>query len=93
MKYLVFQTEQEALEAEAAISLAMGFAKPGINAASGEVNTEAITERWAIPQQIQDGRWVFPSYDENGVVWTELNDENGVVWTESNKVEDENILQ
>lgn len=67
MKYLVFQTEQEALEAEAAISSAMGFAKPGINAATGEVNTEAITERWAIPQQVQDGRWVFPSPDNTGI--------------------------
>ena len=67
MKYLVFQTEQEALEAEAAISSAMGFAKPGINAATGQLDNTAITERWAIPQQIQDGRWVFQSPDENGV--------------------------
>lgn len=93
MKYLVFQTKQEALEAEAAISSAMGFPKSGVNAATGQLDNTAITERWAIPQQINDGRWVLPSPDENGVVWTELNDENGVVWTESNKVEDENILQ
>ena len=67
MKYLVFETEQEAIEAEAVISSAMGFAKSGVNAATGEVNIEAITERWAIPQQIKDGRWVFPSSDDNGV--------------------------
>ena len=67
MKYLIFQTEQEALEAEAVISSAMGFAKPGINAATGQLDNTAITERWAIPQQIQDGRWVFSSPDENGV--------------------------
>jgi hypothetical protein len=25
------------------------------------------TERWAIPQQIVDGRWVIPSPDDTGV--------------------------
>ncbi len=67
MKCRIFSTEAEAIEAEAAISEAMGYAKPGINAATGEVVPDAVTTRWAVPQQISDGRWVFPSPDEQGV--------------------------
>lgn len=67
MKYLVFDTEAEAVAAEAQISTAMGYEKPGINAATGEVVPEAITLRWAVPQQIADGRWVFQSPDDEGV--------------------------
>lgn len=67
MKYRVFDTEAEALAEEAAISAAMGYSKPGINAATGEVVLDALTTRWAIPQQITDGRWVFPSPDDTGV--------------------------
>jgi hypothetical protein len=66
MKYRIFETEEEAIAAEAAISAAMGYAKPGINAATGEVVPDAITTRWAVPQQIQDGRWVFVSPDNVG---------------------------
>ena len=66
MKYLVFATEAEAVEAEAAISQAMGFSKPGINAATGEVVPDVLTVRWAVPQQIADGRWAFPSPDDEG---------------------------
>lgn len=81
MKYLVFETEQEAIEAEKQISLSMGFAKPGINAASGQLDNTAITERWAIPQQVQDGRWVFPSPDNTGIEaqdnwWPQNNNNN-----------------
>jgi hypothetical protein len=67
MKYLVFDTEQEALDAEASISRAMGYAKPGVNAATGEPVPDVLTLRWAIPRQIADGRWVFPSPDDEGV--------------------------
>lgn len=67
MKYRVFVTEQEALDAEQQISISMGYAKPGINAATGEIESDVLTIRWAIPQQIVDGRWVFPSPDEEGV--------------------------
>ena len=66
MKYRVFATEQEALDAEKAISDAMGYSKPGVNAKTGEVVPDALTVRWAIPQQIQDGRWVFVSPDDEG---------------------------
>ena len=79
MKYLVFETEQEAIEAEAAISLAMGYSKPGISAATGQLDNTAITERWAIPQQIKDGRWVIPSPDDSGEEagdWWETNRES-----------------
>lgn len=67
MKYRVFNTESEAIAAEAAISTAMGYSKPGVNAATGDVVADALTVRWAIPQQIADGRWVFPSPDNTGV--------------------------
>ena len=67
MKYRAFNTEPEATAAEAAISEALGYAKPGINAATGEIVPDVLTVRWAIPQQIADGRWVFPSPDDTGV--------------------------
>ena len=71
MKYRIFNTEAEAIAAEAAISASMGYAKPGVNAATGEVVSDVLTVRWAIPQQIQDGRWVFPSPDDDGVDYDE----------------------
>jgi hypothetical protein len=67
MKYKVFATEAEALAAEAAISESMGYAKAGVNAKTGETVPDVLTLRWAIPQQIVDGRWVFPSHDDDGV--------------------------
>lgn len=44
----------------------MGYAKPGVNAATGEIVPEALTIKWADVQQIQDGRWVFISPDDQG---------------------------
>lgn len=67
MKYRIFDTEEEAITAEKAISTTMGYIKPGVNAATGEVVPDALTTRWAVPQQIEDGRWVFPSPDSEGV--------------------------
>jgi hypothetical protein len=67
MRYRIFNTETEALAAEAAISAAMGYARPGTNAATGEIVPDALTTRWAVPQQIIDCRWVFPSPDDEGV--------------------------
>jgi hypothetical protein len=67
VKYRIFDTEAQAVAAEAAISASMGYSKPGINARTGEVVPNALTVRWAIPQQIADGRWVFPSPDDTGV--------------------------
>jgi hypothetical protein len=67
MKYLVFNTEQEAIAAEASISASRGYARPGINAKTGEVVPEVLTIRWDIPQQIADGRWVVASPDDTGV--------------------------
>jgi hypothetical protein len=63
MKYRIFDTEVEAIKAEAAISAAMGFARPDGN----ETEDNSVTSRWAIPQQIADKRWAFPSPDEQGV--------------------------
>ena len=67
MKYKIFATEAEALEAEAIISQAMGYAKPGVNAKTGQLVPDVLTLRWAVPQQITDGRWVFPSHDDEGI--------------------------
>jgi hypothetical protein len=68
MKYRVFNTEAEALAAEAQVAQAIGCAKVGTNAKTGQPAPDAqVTERWAIPQQVQDGRWVFVSPDDEGV--------------------------
>ena len=68
MKYRVFDTEDEALAAEAQIAAAIGCIKVGVNAKTGQPEPDKqVTERWAIPKQIQDGRWVFPSHDDTGV--------------------------
>lgn len=68
MKYRVFATEQEALDAEKVVSDSIGCVKVGINAKTGEPDpTATMTTRWAVPQQIVDGRWVFPSPDDEGV--------------------------
>lgn len=72
MKYRVFDTEAEAIIAEKAISDGMGYAKPGVNAATGAVVPEAVTSRWAIPVQIANGRWVFASPDDTGVDASEI---------------------
>jgi hypothetical protein len=68
MKYRVFDTEDEALAAEAQIAETIGCIKVGVNAKTGQPEPDKqVTERWAIPQQISDGRWVFPSPDDTGV--------------------------
>lgn len=68
MKYKVFDTQEQAAEEEKKISQQLGFAKPGINAKTGAVEEgKGITVRWAVPEQISDGRWVFPSPDDEGV--------------------------
>jgi hypothetical protein len=68
MKYRVFNTEAEAIAAEAQIANDMDYVKVGTNAATGLPDpTAQVTERWAIPQEISDGRWVFVSPDDVGV--------------------------
>jgi hypothetical protein len=68
MKYRVFDTEDEALAAEAQIAETIGCIKVGVNAKTGQPEPDKqVTERWAIPQQISDGRWVLPSPDDTGV--------------------------
>lgn len=67
MRYRVFDSYEQAAAAERQISHDMGYAKPSVNAASGAVVPGALTVRWAVPQQIRDGRWVFESPDEDGV--------------------------
>ena len=68
MKYRIFDTQQEALDAEAQVAQSIGCIKVGVNAKTGQpAPDKQATERWAIPKQIQDGRWVFVSPDEEGV--------------------------
>jgi len=68
MKYRIFDTEEQALAAEAQVSQEIGCAKVGVNAKTGQPEPDKqVTERWAIPQQILDGRWVFPSSNEEGI--------------------------
>ena len=68
MKYRIFTTEAEAIAAEAQVAADIGCIKVGINAKTGQPAPDAqVTERWAIPQQITDGRWVFVSPDDEGV--------------------------
>jgi len=68
MKYRVFDTEEQAIAAEAQVTLDSGCPKVGVNAKTGKPEPDKqVTERWAIPQQIVDGRWVFPSPDDVGV--------------------------
>ena len=68
MKYHVFNTEAEAIAAEAQVAAQIGCIKVGVNAKTGLPEPDKqVTERWAIPQQIADGRWVFPSPDDEGV--------------------------
>ena len=70
MKYRVFNTEAEAIAAEAQVAADIGCIKVGVNAKTGLPAPDAqATERWAIPQQIADGRWVFPSPDQEGELW------------------------
>eukprot|EP00962_Isochrysis_galbana_P046496 scaffold18728_cov121-Isochrysis_galbana.AAC.2 len=62
MKYIAFSTEQEAVEAEAAICVALGYPKMGINAMTGTIAADKQqTTRWCVPSQIRDGRWVIAS--------------------------------
>ena len=68
MKYRIFNTEAEAIAAEAQVAADIGCIKVGVNAKTGQPAPDAqVTERWAIPQQITDGRWAFPSPDDTGV--------------------------
>lgn len=79
MTYYIFNTEEEALLAEQQIisnvrdwittnvpdALSSDGSKlRGRNAKTGEF-VDVYTTRWAIPQQITDGRWVFPKPTPN----------------------------
>lgn len=65
MNLLIFDTEQEAIDAEAEISKQMGLPKYGINVATQEVDLTSIeTERWDIPRQLEDGKWAITSPNE-----------------------------
>ena len=67
MKYRIFDTEAEAIAAEVQVAAAIGCIKVGVNAKTGLPAPHAqATERWAVPQQIADGRWVIPSPDDTG---------------------------
>ena len=81
MKYLIFNTEEEAIIAESQISLVKGYPKAGTNAKTGLLDESIMTTRWDVPRQIADGRWIITSPDDNGEdyddSWT-INNENYV---------------
>ena len=59
-QYLVFNTEQEAIDAELHIRQLGQFPIVGVNALTLQPSQEGLTTAWAIPQQRLDGKWVFP---------------------------------
>lgn len=66
-KYRVFNTQQEAIDAEAQVAANMGFPKPAVNAKTGKIYPDKLTIHWDEVRQIADGRWVFASPDEVGI--------------------------
>lgn len=60
MEYYIFNTEQEAINAENFISNIAGFPIVCNNAKTGlpEPNKQKV-ERWAVPRQRLDGKWCF----------------------------------
>ena len=64
-EYYVFNTEQEAINAELQIRQLGNFPLVGVNAATGEPSQEGLTTAWAVPQERLDGKWVFPRVPEN----------------------------
>ena len=63
--YYVFNTEQEAINAELQIRQLGNLPLLGINAATGQPEQEGLTTAWAVPQERLDGKWVFPRVPEN----------------------------
>lgn len=62
MNFLIFDTEQDAIDAEAEISKQIGLPKYGINLQTQEIDVSSIkTERWDIPRQLEDGKWAITS--------------------------------
>lgn len=68
MKYLVFNTEQEAIAAEQSISKSLGLPKHGINAKTGQVDLNSvIIQKWSDVILLNDGRFAIPSPDDSGI--------------------------
>ena len=66
MEYYVFDTEQLALDAEAAINTIGGAPITGNRSSDGLPQPDKQkTERWAIPKERLDGKWVFPRVIES----------------------------
>ena len=63
--HYVFNTKQEAIDAELQIRQLGNFPLQGINAATGQPQQEGLTTAWAVPQERLDGKWVFPRVPEN----------------------------
>lgn len=60
MLFYVFDTEAEALAAEAEISLIGGAPVAGVDS-KGNPKEGLSTTSWAVPwQRVTDGKWVFP---------------------------------
>ena len=61
--WYLFDTQQQAEAADAEISGLMGCPIDGINAATGAVDPNAQTVRWAEPREAVEG-WVIPVPDD-----------------------------
>jgi hypothetical protein len=60
-EYHVFETEQEAIDAELDIRTLGHLPRVGVNAKTKQpAPDKQKTERWAVPQQRADGKWCFP---------------------------------
>ena len=75
---LKFNTEAEAIEAEAAISSLMGLPKYGTSL-DGTVNLRVVIERFAIPKE-EGGFWFIPIPYVDG--WEEELTKRGIDFTE-----------
>jgi hypothetical protein len=61
--WYLFDTQQQAEAADSEISALMGCPIDGVNAATGAVDPDAQTARWAEPREAVEG-WVIPVPDE-----------------------------
>ncbi len=63
-EYYVFDTEQEAIDAELQLRQLGNMPWTGVNALTLSPVPEVQTIAWAIPQERLDGKWVFPRVPE-----------------------------
>lgn len=64
-KWYVFDTKQQADDAESEVSSRMGCSVAGINLGTSQPDAAAcMTTRYAVPSRTSDNRWAFPVPDD-----------------------------